>query len=1183
MSTMKFGPEWMRNAPSQNKSTSSNGNTGIDSAAAVGSGEKLFDSGAFGEPGHYPNNLLASAASTVASGSLKYSYERMLELFKPQDTIANFIANEIVFSSEALAPVCMTEMSEREQEILAGSINSGSAKRYNSTSSHQQQNQNQQQPGRQQTSLHFHSRNGNVHRHNSQGVHSTSRSKLRDGITRSASGRANGTASEFVIGEELAFGGNTQFLGDQEIDTGDASLWADQSIARSSVGTFGADGIFRMSGDDGDLLESQPVQGSAGSGSINNRPDTSGTANDSGRNGSNSSSTQANLSGNVARKDNASAAGGNLAWSSMGGGTTATGQQQQPPPSLLQERQLIERADQIKWWYRDPQGELQGPFSTSHMQEWYSGGYFPTDLQVCHEGGAGFQLLSAMVSSAGNYQSPFLLAALAFMSRGRSPISGLSTPATPKTMSRAASSLHMLSLDSDPASGRASAAPTASTALMSESLLLSSQAGSHAADQAGLNKQPPVGGSFADPLKRPQDGASTNEAASNGVTSQAMQLTILLNEQYAIVGSIGERQHVIMRLQEQLQQSLAKLMQELSQESNAIHYRAQIDRMPVQPELLFALQQRAHAAEEKLRHEYAQLVQTQAAQIAQLEANVDPVIKDIVLRNGPAYALTFIGQRLQELSVQIANEDTAKQESISKNQEDIKGATDASATAQDAAKVGDKAEYTVSANSDIQQTKAEALTADSESTNAAANVQEKMDQLSVSDRASEKAKGSTAKNIKERVQPKPTLPTTIPKTENPTAAADNDLTSAVESGSEQAPDKEKATIVGSSGEAATQSASTKEKTANISYAGPAAPWSTSASSKSKKPKKTLLQIQQEEEAQKKRQQSEEKRRSQAAALGGVSPSGNSISTSYAGRLGNASTSNTNIVGLSTGTSPSAASSTYSLAAIMAEQSKEISVKRPAGSSISATSASSPLQPAAPTTSATASASSNAVPRTAWSLLASQKTPASSWGNTGALSSASTAPAASAAASANVGVVGANENKNNTSNSTVTTAAKQQPSKSATATKASGSQQSQCSALPSMEFLEWCYSRLGSLRGIDICKFIEVLLTFPHQMSESTIEIISEQIYAYSPSLNGRAFAEDFAKRRRKDHGAVANGSVKSAPANWTHILTSSKLAASNGPLSTSTRSTGSSGAHFSAARNADTDNSFQTIKKKGRK
>ncbi|XP_040204881.1 GRB10-interacting GYF protein 2 isoform X2 [Rana temporaria] len=44
--------------------------------------------------------------------------------------------------------------------------------------------------------------------------------------------------------------------------------------------------------------------------------------------------------------------------------------------------------NQQKWYYKDPQGEIQGPFSNREMGEWYQAGYFPVTLllrRVCDE------------------------------------------------------------------------------------------------------------------------------------------------------------------------------------------------------------------------------------------------------------------------------------------------------------------------------------------------------------------------------------------------------------------------------------------------------------------------------------------------------------------------------------------------------------------------------------------------------------------------------------------------------------------------------------------------------------------------------------------------------------------------------------------------------------------------------
>ncbi|RWS07876.1 PERQ amino acid-rich with GYF domain-containing protein 2-like isoform X5, partial [Dinothrombium tinctorium] len=42
----------------------------------------------------------------------------------------------------------------------------------------------------------------------------------------------------------------------------------------------------------------------------------------------------------------------------------------------------VHHEDAYKWFYRDPQGELQGPFTAPEMLEWFTAGYFSMDLLV---------------------------------------------------------------------------------------------------------------------------------------------------------------------------------------------------------------------------------------------------------------------------------------------------------------------------------------------------------------------------------------------------------------------------------------------------------------------------------------------------------------------------------------------------------------------------------------------------------------------------------------------------------------------------------------------------------------------------------------------------------------------------------------------------------------------------------
>lgn len=55
---------------------------------------------------------------------------------------------------------------------------------------------------------------------------------------------------------------------------------------------------------------------------------------------------------------------------------------QQTTPILDNSPQPLNPQDMNKWLYKDPQGEIQGPFSSNDMKKWYEAGYFTMDLMV---------------------------------------------------------------------------------------------------------------------------------------------------------------------------------------------------------------------------------------------------------------------------------------------------------------------------------------------------------------------------------------------------------------------------------------------------------------------------------------------------------------------------------------------------------------------------------------------------------------------------------------------------------------------------------------------------------------------------------------------------------------------------------------------------------------------------------
>ncbi|RIA81676.1 hypothetical protein C1645_545375 [Glomus cerebriforme] len=79
--------------------------------------------------------------------------------------------------------------------------------------------------------------------------------------------------------------------------------------------------------------------------------------------------------------------------------------------------------------------------------------------------------------------------------------------------------------------------------------------------------------------------------------------------------------------------------------------------------------------------------------------------------------------------------------------------------------------------------------------------------------------------------------------------------------------------------------------------------------------------------------------------------------------------------------------------------------------------------------------------------------------------------------------------------------------------------------PSEEFLKWCRQALRGLNDVNVEEFIQMLLTFPLDPPPATIEIIQESVYANSPTLDGRRFADEFIKRRKADASGLPLNSL----------------------------------------------------------
>lgn len=60
------------------------------------------------------------------------------------------------------------------------------------------------------------------------------------------------------------------------------------------------------------------------------------------------------------------------------------------------------------WQYRDPSGQVQGPFSASMMHDWYRQQFFTPDLRVKRTTDADFESLENLIRRTGDQEKPFL-------------------------------------------------------------------------------------------------------------------------------------------------------------------------------------------------------------------------------------------------------------------------------------------------------------------------------------------------------------------------------------------------------------------------------------------------------------------------------------------------------------------------------------------------------------------------------------------------------------------------------------------------------------------------------------------------------------------------------------------------------------------------------------------------------
>lgn len=89
---------------------------------------------------------------------------------------------------------------------------------------------------------------------------------------------------------------------------------------------------------------------------------------------------------------------------------TPGGQSTSNPGSVppAQQRTMV-MPDRMRWIYRDPQGNVQGPWTGLEMHDWFKAGFFSPDLQIKKLEDPEFEPLAQLVRRIGNSREPFLV------------------------------------------------------------------------------------------------------------------------------------------------------------------------------------------------------------------------------------------------------------------------------------------------------------------------------------------------------------------------------------------------------------------------------------------------------------------------------------------------------------------------------------------------------------------------------------------------------------------------------------------------------------------------------------------------------------------------------------------------------------------------------------------------------
>ncbi|OZJ04834.1 hypothetical protein BZG36_02325 [Bifiguratus adelaidae] len=423
----------------------SEGYTVLDHTSVMTPGGSITSSNGHFLGGHdtFSNSYLSQHGSTLHNGGdhglttssadnlnpFKYSKEIMLSLFKPSTLPAEFEQHEYVTVLEAMEPLAFVPMSDAEKKLSSSSINSETRR----------VPINQEGVTRGERGAEHRHRGSKVAKSGDEAANQQNASGVKDSRSSHDRHRDDSQLGKRQVRYDRNQSSNPGAKGD---------TW--NGTARDSLGSFDANGFFRV---DDDNLLGGALEGAGDQADLNTeedvlestpaKPDTfdehESAVHEGGHHlhdGSDddvvkevfslplhTTTSQHSDEHHLFDKRtldqpsypafNLSDQGSLLSPSKSHHDDPLLGSSsvfRSPPHSRLPS------VDGVRWLYRDPSGNVQGPFTTSNMEEWFKAGFFSPTLLVIPEEGSQFEPLGKLIQRVRNDQQPFLATATVLLS-----------------------------------------------------------------------------------------------------------------------------------------------------------------------------------------------------------------------------------------------------------------------------------------------------------------------------------------------------------------------------------------------------------------------------------------------------------------------------------------------------------------------------------------------------------------------------------------------------------------------------------------------------------------------------------------------------------------------------------------------------------------------------------------------